>query len=132
MKNSLAIYCFIFLLMLSTQSAAQTQQLKFNLVSGSSNISLGKINGMTRDTHGVMWFSDQTNNCITRYDGNQMTRYKNDPKNPNSVGGTYPECVFADSAGIIWIGFYGMGVDRFDPVTNQFTHTATNPTTAIV
>ena len=122
MKNSLATHSFIFLLLLSTQSLAQTQQLKFNLISGSSNISLGKINGMTRDANGVMWFSDQTNNCITRYDGNQMTRYKNDPKNPNSLGGTYPECVFADSAGIIWIGFYGMGVDRFDPLTNQFTH----------
>ena len=122
MKKSLVTYCFIFLLLLSTGSLAQTQQLKFNLVSGSSGISLGKINSMIRDLHGVMWFSDQTNNCITRFDGNQMTRYKNDPKNPNSLGGTYPECLFTDSAGIIWIGFYGMGVDRFDPVTNQFTH----------
>jgi ligand-binding sensor domain-containing protein len=122
MRTFFTQYIFIFLLLLVEDSYAQTQQIKFNLVSGSNGISLGKINGMTRDRQGVMWFSDQTNRCITRYDGNRMTRFQNDPKNPNSLGGTYPECVFADSSGIIWVGFYGMGLDRFDPETNNFTH----------
>jgi len=116
-------YCIvIFLLLFSKESRTQTQPVKFNLVAGTNGISLGKINGITRDMNGVMWFSDQTNRCITRYDGNHITRYQNDPKNINSLGGTYPECVLADSTGIIWIGFYGMGVDKFDPETNNFTH----------
>src|SRR5258706_14318460 len=116
-------YCIvIFLLIFSKESRAQTQPVKFNLVAGTNGISLGKINGITRDMNGIMWFSDQTNRCITRYDGNHFTRYQNDPKNTNSLGGTYPECILTDSSGIIWIGFYGMGVDRFDPETNNFTH----------
>ncbi len=116
-------HCFvIFLLILSKEIFSQTQDVKFNLVTGSNGISLGKINGMTRDIHGVMWFSDQTNRSIVSYDGNRMTRYQNDPKKPNSLGGYYPECLFADSSGIIWVGFYGMGLDRFDPETNTFTH----------
>src|SRR5260221_6474704 len=122
MKLCLHQFIFISLLFSAIDSFAQTQPVKFNLVAGTNGISLGKINGITRDMNGVMWFSDQTNRCITRYDGNHITRYQNDPKNINSLGGTYPECVLADSTGIIWIGFYGMGVDKFDPETNNFTH----------
>lgn len=69
-----------------------------------------------------MWFSDQDHQCIVRYDGTLMTTYPCDPKNPNSLGGRYPECIAADSAGNIWIGFTGTGLDRFDPGTNTFTH----------
>ncbi len=122
MKLPLKYYIVIFLLILSMEIFSQTQDIKFNLVAGSNGISLGKINGMARDIHGVMWFSDQTNRCIVSYDGNRMTRYQNDPRKTNSLGGYYPECMAADSSGIIWVGFYGMGLDRFDPETNVFTH----------
>lgn len=69
-----------------------------------------------------MWFADQTQTCITRFDGYRMTSYRNELSNPNSLGGTYPECIMADSSGVIWVGFYGMGLDRFDPETGEFTH----------
>ena len=114
---------YIFLSTSVIKSAAQTHNLKFNLVSGTDGITLGKINGLTRDMHGVMWFSDQTNRCIVRYDGTHMIKYQNDPKNPNSLGGTYPESIVADSTGMIWIGFYGgTGLDKFDPVKGNFAH----------
>ena len=112
----------IFLLIIVKNSAAQTEQIKFTPVSGTNGVSLGKINAITRDRHGFIWFSDQSNRCIIRYDGSHMTRYQNDPKNTNSLGGYYPECLFADTSGNIWIGFYGMGLDKFDPLTNSFTH----------
>ncbi len=51
-----------------------------------------------------------------------MTSFPYDPKNSNSLGGRYPECIFADSTGMIWVGFTGTGLDRFDPRTNIFTH----------
>ncbi|MBA2330172.1 MAG: hypothetical protein H0V91_11195, partial [Flavisolibacter sp.] len=70
----------IALLLIAIKSAGQTQQVKIYPVSGTNGISLGKINGMTRDKHGFMWFSDQSNRCIIRFDGNHMTRYQNDPK----------------------------------------------------
>ena len=122
MKICLYQYIFIFPLLLAKDCTAQTHEPKFNLVAGTNGISLGKINGITRDLHSIIWFTDQTNKCITRYDGNHLTRYQNDPKNTNSLGGTYPECILADSTGIIWIGFYGMGLDRFEPEANKFTH----------
>ena len=113
---------FIFLLIIVKNCSAQTKEIKFMSVSGTNGVSLGKINAIARDSRGFIWFSDQSNRCIIRYDGSHMTRYQNDPKNTNSLGGYYPECLFADSNGNIGIGFYGMGLDKFDPSTNTFKH----------
>ncbi len=113
------LLCLLFLV---KEDAGQTQQISFNLISGTNGISLGKINAITQDKYGFMWFSDQTNRCIVQYDGSYMTRYENNPDDPNTLGGHYPECLFADSSGIIWIGFGGSGMDRFDPATGTFKH----------
>ena len=118
---------FAFLLFTSGEMAAQKQQVKFNAVTGTNGVSLGKINSIIQDKYGFLWLSDQSNRCIIRFDGSHMTRHQNDPKNPNSLGGYYPECLATDSTGIIWVGFYGTGLDRFDPETNTFTHFSHKP-----
>ena len=120
-------YLFVCLLFVSGYTSAQTQEIKFNLINGMNGIFLGKINSITQDRKGAMWFSDQSNRCITQYDGNRMIRYQHNPRDTNTLGGYYPECIFADSSGIIWIGFYGFGIDKFDPGTNTFTHYRHNP-----
>ena len=89
------------LLSFALKSPAQIQDVKFSLVTGMNGISLGKINSMVQDKYGFLWLSDQTNGCIIRYSGSQMTRYQHDPKNVNSLGGYYPECLYADSSGNI-------------------------------
>ena len=121
-KYATALFALLLLLLPAKQNYAQTQQISFNLISGTNGVSLGKINAITEDKYGFMWFSDQTNRCIIRYDGSYMKRYQNDPKNPNTLGGYYPECLFADSSGIMWVGFYGQGLDRFDAINNTFIH----------
>jgi ligand-binding sensor domain-containing protein len=122
MKSFACRIAFFVILLFSVQGKAQTRQVKFTPFFGTNGISLGKVNAITRDKFGFLWFSDQSNRCIIRYDGTHMTRYQNDPANTNSLGSFYPECLFADSAGNIWIGFYGMGFDKFNPFTNTFTH----------
>lgn len=116
------LYFLLFLLLLSGNSHAQTTNIRFNPVTEKDGVSLGKINGITQDANGYMWFADQTQKCITRYDGYSMVSFRNNPLNNNSLGGTYPECIFADASGTVWIGFFGTGVDQFDPETNNFKH----------
>ncbi|MBK9106562.1 MAG: SMP-30/gluconolactonase/LRE family protein, partial [Saprospiraceae bacterium] len=106
---------------------AQTHHLKFTPVTGQNGVFLGKINDITQDRNGTIWFSDQTNRGITKYDGTRLTRYQNDSRKTNSLGGIYPECLFADSSGMIWVGFYGYGLDRFDPENTVFTHYRHDP-----
>ena len=118
----------VFSLCLSNISTAQTKQLKFTKIEGSNGVTLGKINAITQDSEGFMWFSDQTNGAIVRYDGSYMTRYQNDPKDPESLGSAYPECIFADPTGIIWVG--AGGLNRLDPVSGTFTHYRHDPNDA--
>ena len=127
MNKRFPIYLFAFLLFLPSYTTAQSKEIKFNLINGMNGIFLGKINSITQDKNGAMWFSDQTNRCITQYDGSRMTRYQHDPKNPNTLGGLYPECIYADSSGILWIGLWGFGLDKFDPETKTFTHYRHDP-----
>ena len=101
---------------------AQTNGLNFEKISSSNGISIGKINALTQDAQGFMWFSDQTNHSIYRYDGSHLTKYTHDSTIPNSLGGGYPECFATDPSGYLWIGFFGQGLDRFDPSTGRFTH----------
>jgi signal transduction histidine kinase/ligand-binding sensor domain-containing protein len=108
-------------------SFGQTRVPSFNLVTGTNGIMLGKVNAVVRDSYGFLWLSDQTNHCIVRYDGNYMKRYSHSPGKANTLGGHYPECLAADRDSTLWIGFYGQGIDHFDPVRGTFQHYAHNP-----
>ncbi len=112
----------LLLLALPLCITAQNNTIKFTLVDGVGEISLGKITGITQDANGYMWFTDQDKSALTRFDGYSMHSYRYDPANANGLGGSYPEAVYADPNGYIWVGFYGMGLDRFDPRTEQFIH----------
>ena len=56
----------------------QTSEPRFNLVSTANAITPGRIGSITRDREGVMWFTDQTNKGIIRYDGTHMKRWLNE------------------------------------------------------
>ena len=71
------------------------------------------INGVTQDTLGYMWFSSYSIGLI-RYDGYQVTLFRNDPGDSNSLASNDVVCVFADDNGFIWVGTQS-GLDRLDP-----------------
>ncbi len=127
MKLIHLLLAFAILYLIPSVVLTQTNELKFHLVTASNGNSMGKINSITPDREGAMWFSDETNNCITRYDGSLMTNYYYSYKDSNSLGGWHPECLLADTSGILWIGFYGQGLDKFDPKTNRFIHYRHHP-----
>ncbi len=127
LKSHMILLMALILVCPGVEICAQTQNVHIEQISGTNGISLGKINAITQDKQGFMWFSDQTNGSIVRYDGSHMKRYGYDFRNPNSLGGNYPECLYTDDSGIIWIGFYGQGLDRFDPLTDTFTHYSHDP-----
>jgi len=53
------VFC-IFLMLLLIAEGINAQLLNFNLVSGTNDISPGKINGITQDKTRYLWFVDQT------------------------------------------------------------------------
>jgi ligand-binding sensor domain-containing protein len=122
MKFKITITAIIFLLVILQHGTAQNNDLKFNLVEGSNGKPLGNITAITQDPHGYMWFSGQSAQCLYRYDGNRMISFRHDDANPNSLGGTNLETVYADGSGMIWVGFGDGGLDQFNPATGVFKH----------
>ncbi|MFZ9031890.1 MAG: two-component regulator propeller domain-containing protein [Robiginitalea sp.] len=130
-QTVILFYCSAFFFLLPAGVIwGQTQKISFEEVRNLNGNSLGKINAMVQDRQGFMWFSDQSNGAIVRYDGSNLEFFNHDPENPNSLGGPYPESMWVSESGIIWIGFYGQGLDRFDPVSNTFTHYRHDPNDA--
>ena len=129
MKNFFSVALILLLLFRLGETHAQTQEVKITPIPGASGLTLGKINDIVQDKYGFMWFMDQTNQYVVRYDGSTMKRYTYDetnPDSPNSLGSFSLECLFADDDGIIWIGGGG-GIDRLDPLTDTFTHYRHDP-----
>ena len=100
---------------------AQQDHYPFTLVSNPDSIPFGKVTGIAQDPSGYMWFIDQGNSSLVRFDGYKMVKYRNDSYNPNSPGGLDLEALCADNEGKIWIGV-GLGLDMLDPTTGLFTH----------
>ncbi len=90
------------------------------------------VTGISQDPQGYMWFGAKRTGFY-RYDGYNLTSYKNQASNTNSLSYDAVESLYADSKGIIWVGTFGRGLDRFDPATGNFKHFrfATNDSTSL-
>ncbi|MFC2094531.1 two-component regulator propeller domain-containing protein [Bacteroidota bacterium] len=53
--------------------------------------------------------------------GEIFTNYQHDPSDINSLSDNSIQSIFIDDDGIIWIGAFGGGLNRFDPETETFT-----------
>jgi signal transduction histidine kinase/ligand-binding sensor domain-containing protein len=121
MKAFYPFYLIIFFFLFSNKITAQERPLAFTLVRGSNEVSLGKITGITQDILGYMWFVDQGNSQLVRYDGYRMKVFKCNPADSNSINLGGFECVAADSSGNVWLPV-GTGIDRINSVTGTVTH----------
>ena len=111
----------IILLFFSAKISSQVALPDFNIVRGTKSFALGKVGSMAQDKYGYMWFADQTNGSLVRYDGYHVQPYRHDPKDSSSLGPSTFECIAADASGNIWIEVT-QGVDKFDFATNKFIH----------
>ncbi len=75
---------------------------------------------IAEDSYGFMWFGG--NSGLYRYDGMEMIRFQREPYDSTSLSETWVESLFAGSDGLLWVGTFGGGLNRFDPETETFTH----------
>jgi ligand-binding sensor domain-containing protein len=124
MKTLFASFALCFLVMSATTSAAQEHEYSFNRVPLLEENMRGFITGIAQDANGYMWFTGVN---LYRYDGYHVITYKNNPLDSNSISPSRLESIAIDHKGIIWIGTFGSGLDRFDPVTGIFKHYPNKP-----
>jgi two-component system sensor histidine kinase ChiS len=72
-----------------------------------------------------MWFG--TEDGLNRYNGYTFAVYKRDPQDPHSLSTNTIRSIYEDSAGRLWVGTDGGGLDEFDRTTQQFIHHRHDP-----
>jgi signal transduction histidine kinase/ligand-binding sensor domain-containing protein len=120
MKGKIQISLFIIFLIIFQGTHAQNNSIPFYKVDSLNGTQLGRITGITQDPSGTMWFAGEDQHSLYRYDGNMLTSFRRDAKNPNSLGLNDLETIYADDQGLIWIG--GGGLDQYNPATGIFKH----------
>jgi len=96
------------------------QEIHFTTVEPPKEQPWSGVLAMTQDPQGYLWLASKEG--VYKYDGHQYTAYQHETANSNSLALNWVESIFADKDGIIWIGTFGSGLDKFDPTTNTFTH----------
>ncbi len=120
MRGKICIILFFTCSIIIQVTLAQDNTIQFYKLDSLNESKLGKITGISQDRNGIMWFSGQSERRLYRFDGSMLTSFKLDNSNPNSLGITDLETVYADNQGLIWIG--GEGLDQYNPVTGIFKH----------
>lgn len=118
------------LLLLCLPLMAQQPLLKFDHISLDEGLSQAAVNAIVQDHRGFMWFG--TFDGLNRFDGYEMTVYRNDPFDSTSLSHNKIMALCVDSAGHLWIGTDGGGLNRYNRHDRTFTrylHSAGKPQT---
>ena len=98
---------------------SESDDLRFKHLSIKDGLSQTRVEQIVQDDQGFMWFGTQYG--LNRYDGHTYRVFAHDPNRANSLGGVYIRSLFKDRDGKLWIAC-NKSLDRFDPVTETFTH----------
>ena len=116
-----SFYILLYLIFFSVPFYAQ----KFERISLEQGLSHGAVYSIVQDTKGFIWFG--TEEGLDRYDGYTINVFRHDPTNPASMSSNDIGKILVEPSGIMWIGTWGSGLDRYDPKTHSFIHFLHNP-----
>jgi ligand-binding sensor domain-containing protein len=102
------------------QLFCQNNEITFEQIFLQHGLSQSIVTHILQDKTGFMWIA--TEDGLNKFDGYEFKVYRSNPQNPNSLSYNQITFLYEDKEGIIWLGtFYG-GLDRFDPVKNEFIY----------
>jgi PAS domain S-box-containing protein len=93
--------------------------LRFTQLSTDEGLSQTRVIQIVQDDQGFMWFGSQYG--LNRYDGYTFKVFKHEPGRTSSLSGVFIYSLFKDRTGTLWVGCDEF-LDKFDPVTETFTH----------
>jgi len=100
--------------------AEQFQQYLPGNRHGTPGLSLYNVSTIIEDTEGNLWFgSIQEGLACLHADTQKVTRYFNEPDNPDSLSNNGIWSLYLDQSGVVWIGTAG-GLNRFDASRQAF------------
>ncbi len=114
-------FSYLLLILLSGFSVvivSAQPNYRFEHLSKNEGLSQGTVNAIYQDINGLMWFG--TKDGLNRYDGNEITVFRRNFEDPNSLPNNHILAINQDETGRLWIGTYGNNLSYFNPITEKF------------
>jgi len=109
---TMGLFCF------TRHVSAQVPKLKFSHINSLQGLSNNTIEAIYQDKRKFIWFG--TRDGLNRYDGYQITVFKNSATDVNTISDNYIRCMFEDCRHNLWVGTSN-GLNRFNAFKNTFT-----------
>jgi signal transduction histidine kinase/ligand-binding sensor domain-containing protein/DNA-binding response OmpR family regulator len=124
-KTSLAAVIlagFVWMLVFSLVPALSlhAQMATFESINLPTGLELGHTYDISQDRQGYLWATSAKG--LLRYDGYEWVTYRHDSANANTLAADELVAVCPTRDGMVWVGTWGMGLDRLDPETGNVTH----------
>jgi ligand-binding sensor domain-containing protein/signal transduction histidine kinase len=81
-------------------------QLQFKSISIENGLTNNKVNAVSKDKQGFIWFA--TNDGLCRYDGIHIRAYYPTPRNMANINANHINTLYTDTRGNLWIGTYSL------------------------
>jgi signal transduction histidine kinase/ligand-binding sensor domain-containing protein/CheY-like chemotaxis protein/AraC-like DNA-binding protein len=118
------LLCFVVSGLFAHRSFSQAPKLRFKHITNEQGLSNSTIETIFQDKRGFIWLG--TRDGLNRYDGYQMTIYRYEARDSNSISDNYIRYIFEDSNQVLWVGTNN-GLNRFDAAANAFTRYKHHP-----
>ncbi|OGU54376.1 MAG: hypothetical protein A2006_14450 [Ignavibacteria bacterium GWC2_35_8] len=121
MKTKLKSFRFLIIAFqfLANLNFPQQNSLRFENFTINNGLSNNSINCILQTQDGFLWIA--TKDGLNRFDGQNFKIYKNDPNNKQSLPENYVMSLFESKDGTFWVGTWGGGLCKFNPINESFT-----------
>ncbi|MFT4929437.1 MAG: hypothetical protein ACI8WB_005570, partial [Phenylobacterium sp.] len=111
MRLMIALLSLLMLLMLLMTFVTQGAVTRFDRLSVEHGLSQSSVLSIVQDRKGFLWFATQDG--LNRYDGYSFKVFRHNPDDAHSISGNSINTLTIDSAGVLWIGTLGGGLNRY-------------------
>ncbi len=123
-RSSLALIMAVGMIC-STCGNARAAEIEFETLSLEQGLSQSSVLSIVQDDIGFMWFA--TEDGLNKFDGYHFSILRHDPDDPNTLSHTYLLSLCMDHEGLLWVGTFHEGLNRYDTRTGEFTHYRLDP-----
>jgi ligand-binding sensor domain-containing protein len=106
-------------------TSAQGPPLVFDRFSVDQGLSQSIVVSIIQDVRGYLWFGSEDG--LNLYDGYSFTILRSDPADTNTLSYNQISCVHEDARGVIWVGTFTGGLNRYILKKNRFVRYQSSP-----
>ena len=116
--NSAAKAAIGIILLLFQSIPAQQSNFKFERFTINNGLSNNSVNCVLQTNDGYLWIA--TKDGLNRFDGQTFKVFKKNASQKNSLPENYIMFLYEDSKNVLWVGAWGLGLCKYDPIQESF------------